>query len=194
MHFTVDMIEVKMITLFVLCSISLLPNSFCLNGKQVVEYSVRQYKRAINGIKTGIEYPYEGRPSSDKWSTTGAVRGQWTAGFYPGILWQIFNYTKEDIWRDEAIKATDALFDDQFNTETHDVGFMIMSSYGNGYRLTSNSSYSKVIERAAHSLAKRFNRKYSIFSGHLSINQILRTSQQKSDALDPGIPTTTSFW
>ena len=144
-----------MIGLFIFYSILLIvPNVFCLNGKQGLEYSVRQYTRLINGLKTGVEYPYEGVPTSDKWKTTPAVKGQWTAGFYPGILWHLFNHTKQNVWKEAAIKATDAMFDDQFNTGTHDVGFMIMGSYGNGYLMTKNSSYPKVIEKAAHSLAR----------------------------------------
>ena len=145
-----------MILTLLLCSIAFI-NVNGLDGKQALDYSVKQYTRLLNGIKIGTDYPYEGIPTSDKWQTTPAVRNQWTAGFYPGILWYLYNHTKQDIWKEEAIKATDAMYDDQFTTGTHDVGFMIMGSYGNGYLFTKNSSYPQIIEKAAHSLATRFN-------------------------------------
>ena len=43
------------------------------------------------------------------------------------------------------------------NTSTHDIGFIINSSYGQGFRLTKEESYKKVLTTAATSLASRYN-------------------------------------
>lgn len=137
-----------------------LPNIYGLNGKQLLDFSVTQYSKVIKTVNTGSDYPSEGIPTSSSWRTTPGYewrRFEWTYGFYPGILWQLFNLTKENHWKELAIRATDGLFKNQFREDTHDIGFMIMSSYGDGYRVTKNSSYPKIIVNAANSLAKRFN-------------------------------------
>ena len=55
-----------------------------------------------------------------------------------------------------AEKHTEALDTVQYLTNTHDVGFMINCSYGNGLRLTGNKAYEKVIVQAAKSLIARY--------------------------------------
>jgi rhamnogalacturonyl hydrolase YesR len=123
---------------------------------------VKQYTKLTETIKTGIEYPTKGDPMSTEWDTGGGG-SNWTAGFYPGILWHLYNYTKSEEWKTLAIEATDGMFEDQFKTNTHDIGFMIMGSYGIGYEFTKNESYLEVIANAAHHLATRFSRElYSI--------------------------------
>ena len=42
-------------------------------------------------------------------------------------------------------------------TDTHDVGFIIGESFGNGYRLTGDPAYKAEILTAAASLAMRYN-------------------------------------
>jgi len=42
------------------------------------------------------------------------------------------------------------------NTSTHDLGFMLYNSYGNGLRLTNNESYEEVLLTAAKSLSTRY--------------------------------------
>jgi hypothetical protein len=144
-----------------LLAIILLPVVFGLDGKQLVEYAVKQYSKLTKTLKTGTQYPKVGDPMSTTWRT-GAASG-WDAGFYPGILWHLYNYTKSEEWKKLAIEATDGDIKDQFKTDGHDIGFMIMCSYGNGYEFTKNQSYPKIIENAAHHLATRFSRKLLLY-------------------------------
>ena len=81
----------------------------------------------------------------------------WTSGFYPGVLWYLYSYTGDAFWRENAEKVTALLEEQQYNTKDHDVGFRITCSYGNGWGLTGNKAYEKVIVQAAKSLATRFN-------------------------------------
>src|SRR5690606_18777635 len=46
---------------------------------------------------------------------------------------------------------------EQYNTGTHDLGFMMYCSYGNGYRLTDNPTYKNIVIQSSKSLSKRFN-------------------------------------
>ncbi|MEI9956222.1 MAG: hypothetical protein WDM90_07955 [Ferruginibacter sp.] len=60
----------------------------------------------------------------------------WTSGFFPGELWFMYEYTGNKQWLPEAKKFTAALKPVQFFSGTHDLGFMMYCSFGNGYRLT----------------------------------------------------------
>jgi unsaturated chondroitin disaccharide hydrolase len=83
--------------------------------------------------------------------------GDWTSGFYPGMLWHLYGYTGDAFWRGSAEKVTAMLEQQQYNTEDHDIGFRIGCSYGNGWGATGNAAYAKVMVQAARSLATRFN-------------------------------------
>ncbi len=52
---------------------------------------------------------------------------------------------------------TEPLEKAQYYTKTHDVGFIVYCSFGNGFRLTGSEYYRDVIIQAARSLATRFN-------------------------------------
>jgi unsaturated chondroitin disaccharide hydrolase len=81
----------------------------------------------------------------------------WCSGFYPGTLWYLYEYTKDKALKAEAIRSTTLLEKERNNTGTHDLGFMLYCSYGNGYRLTKDNSYKNVMITGARSLSTRFN-------------------------------------
>jgi hypothetical protein len=81
----------------------------------------------------------------------------WCSGFYPGTLWYLYEYTKDESLRAEALRATALLEKEKNNKGTHDLGFMLYCSYGNGYRLTKNRSYEDIMITGARSLSSRFN-------------------------------------
>lgn len=83
----------------------------------------------------------------------------WVSGFFPGSLWYLYEFTEDDKWKSAAVKWTEALNEVQFNTGTHDVGFVINCSYGNGLRLSGEESYKPVMIQAAKSLSTRYNEK-----------------------------------
>ena len=85
------------------------------------------------------------------------VSKDWTSGFFPGQLWYLYEFTGDDKWLKEAEDFTEKLKKEQYNKGTHDLGFMIFCSYGNGYRLTKKTEYKDVIIQAAKSLSSRFN-------------------------------------
>lgn len=83
--------------------------------------------------------------------------GDWTSGFFPGSLWYLFEATGERKWRDAAAHYTALLEPEQWNRSTHDLGFMLYCSYGNGLRLTGEPAYRAVLLNGAESLSSRFN-------------------------------------
>ncbi|MBN1273461.1 MAG: glycoside hydrolase family 88 protein [Candidatus Aminicenantes bacterium] len=82
----------------------------------------------------------------------------WTSGFYPGCLWLAYQLSGDPFWVTYAQKYTEQLNDQQFNTGHHDVGFMILNSFGNGYKYNKNADYKSIILQAANSLATRYNK------------------------------------
>ncbi|WP_308757318.1 glycoside hydrolase family 88 protein [uncultured Bacteroides sp.] len=80
----------------------------------------------------------------------------WTSGFFPGLLWYLYEVSGDDSLRIYADDYTRRLEKQQYTTDNHDVGFMLYCSYGNGWRLTKDESYKKVLLQGAKSLSTRF--------------------------------------
>jgi hypothetical protein len=81
----------------------------------------------------------------------------WTVGFFPGSLWYLYEATGDAAWRTAAERYTPYVASWARNKGTHDVGFVLFCSYGNGLRLTKNSAYAEVLRAGAATLASRFN-------------------------------------
>ncbi|MBZ4191313.1 glycoside hydrolase family 88 protein [Niabella beijingensis] len=81
----------------------------------------------------------------------------WTPGFFPGSLWYAYEYSKNEVLKNEAIRWTEKLEPLKKFTEHHDLGFMMYCSYGNAYRLTHNNAYKEILVQAARSLCTRFD-------------------------------------
>jgi unsaturated chondroitin disaccharide hydrolase len=83
----------------------------------------------------------------------------WTNGFWPGILWQMYNATKDESFRETAVKVENRL-DNAFEVFTglhHDVGFMWLHSSVANHRLTGCSDAYRRSLHAAGLLAGRYN-------------------------------------
>lgn len=80
----------------------------------------------------------------------------WCSGFFPGSLWYLGELTGDQDWSRLAADYTETLDSAQYLTWHHDVGFIIGSSYLNGYRLGGKEQYAPVVVNAAKSLATRF--------------------------------------
>ena len=94
------------------------------------------------------------------WNLRPAVIEEWTAGFWPGTLWYVYESSKDDRIKQSAIHYTELLESFvQRPAYDHDLGFQIFCSYGNAYRLTGNEDYKQIILNAADTLATLFNPK-----------------------------------
>lgn len=81
----------------------------------------------------------------------------WVSGFFPGVLWYLYENTQDETVKKWAANYTLRVEDQKFTTDNHDVGFMIFCSFGNAYRLTHKKVYKEVIHTASSSLITRFN-------------------------------------
>ena len=81
----------------------------------------------------------------------------WCSGFYPGTLWLLYEQLNDTVLLNEAKKRTAYIEKEKFNKGTHDLGFMLYCSFGNGYRLTNEPTYKDIMLQGAQSLSTRYN-------------------------------------
>jgi len=102
--------------------------------------------------------PVEGYPRSitdgETWML-GSTRS-WTSGFFSGVLWRLYERTGEEALRTQAERWAAGLAGET-TIPSHDVGFIINSSFGQGYRLTGEPWYRDVLLKAADQLATRYD-------------------------------------
>jgi len=80
----------------------------------------------------------------------------WCTGFYPGSLLYIYEQTKDEKIKTEALRALKVIEPNQTYTGNHDLGFMMFCSFGNAYRLFKDETYKQIIFRSAESLSTRY--------------------------------------
>jgi len=125
-------------------------------ANKTLDLAVRQYKLMMQHVPDSV-LP---RTTSNKdGSLVTAKTGWWTAGFYPGTLWYLYEYSKDNTLKQEALKRTAQVEKEKDNKGTHDLGFMLYCSAGNAYRITKDPRYKEVLLTSARSLSTRFNPK-----------------------------------
>lgn len=121
-----------------------------------LDYCLRQARKALNEIPHNGTIPRMIVGDTKEWVMVKPA--DWTSGFFPGILWYLYEYSKDNFWRKEAEKFTGLLKPlSEQPAFDHDLGFQIFCSYGNGYRLTKDTAYRNVINRTSDTLATLFN-------------------------------------
>lgn len=87
----------------------------------------------------------------------------WVSGFVPGTLWMLSDRFPEDTkLREYAETYTSRTEPAQWLTNTHDLGFMIYCSAGQGYRVTGEQRYLDDVLNACKSLSTRYNPKVGV--------------------------------
>jgi len=144
--------------LFIVCVCSVSATVFAQAGKLPVEKVMRlaekQYGDYLKEHGDSICYPRSIRPDG---SLACVSSSDWTSGFFPGCLWQLYKLTGGSEWKSAAEKYTAGLEKEKDNRGTHDLGFMLYDSYGEGYALTKDPAYKEVLLQGARSLATRFH-------------------------------------
>lgn len=109
-------------------------------------------------------YPHHTEPGTKRYKFEPSE--WWTSGFFPGSLWLLYQRSLVQRQRslpEEILQLArqwqKGLEKEQFNTQTHDLGFMIMPAFYHDYQLTGNSASREIIIQAAQSLSSRWNEK-----------------------------------
>ena len=136
--------------------------------EKALEYCNMQIQRSINELK--INYDYDYTPHSvlnenNFWLCHKVSPLIWTSGFWPGLLWLDYSYTKNNNRLDDALRYTSPLkvLLDQEVPYDHNLGFQIMYSFGNGYKIKENQEYENIIINAARKISLLFSNKTQCF-------------------------------
>jgi unsaturated chondroitin disaccharide hydrolase len=129
-----------------------------LNASKELDYCTVQSEKIAASLTGNQWMPRSIANGKNEWRKVDYH--DWTAGFWPGILWYEYEYTKDETWMNKADSFQHSLLPLLDSSPIdHDLGFVIYNSFGNGYRLTKNEAYKKTLLRASDSLATLFNPK-----------------------------------
>lgn len=81
----------------------------------------------------------------------------WTQGFFPGCCWKLYEFTGDEKWKKAASYFQNLYIDAKDENTTHDLGFIFYCSFGEGYELTKEEAYKKVVIDASESLITRYD-------------------------------------
>ena len=125
---------------------------------EIVEYAQLQLYYLVNNVdsikKQTEEFVVPVYYQDDHMLVSGIY--DWRSGFYPGILWQMYQLTYDEFWLNKAIENTLPLSPVQSYSK-HDLGFMINNSFGKGYDIINDPSYKDVLVNSAKTLISRYN-------------------------------------
>lgn len=123
---------------------------------RLFQFAAVQLSNTVAQVADTNLYPWY-TLTNGQWATESPGVNAWITGFFPGELWLVYEHTGDTNYQNWAENWMGAILPMQFLTNTEDVGFMINTSFGNGYRLTGNPDYKAVLLQAAESLTNLFN-------------------------------------
>jgi hypothetical protein len=118
--------------------------------------AVIQYQFMGKHLDTG-QFPKTYHESTGKLETSNS--GWWCSGFYPGSLLLLYAQSHNQALLTEANRTMNTLAKEQYNTHTHDLGFMMYTSFGNANKIAPKPEYKQILINSAKSLSTRFNPK-----------------------------------
>lgn len=124
--------------------------------KKILKVAGKQYDGYLKSHMDNTLYP---RSINKDGSIRLVTSKDWTSGFFGGSLWYMHLLTGKKRWKDPALSYTLSLADQQYNRSTHDLGFVLFSTFHRAYNQTKNRAYREVLLQAAKSLASRFDAK-----------------------------------
>ncbi len=130
-----------------------------LNVDQQLKYCSDQALKTMNLIPKQVpDIPRNINPVNHTWRFVNYK--DWCSGFWPGILWYSYEATGKVEFKLAAEKFDKELIPLSLNKASdHDLGFQFFCSFGNGYRLTKDEHYKKVLLATADTLATLYHPK-----------------------------------
>ncbi len=150
--------------------ILLVPFSACHSGANLNSISDNLIKNQLKLLAANFkDAKSAGGAASADFVTVRSLKGDgtlnliptkdWCSGFFAGSLWLGSILTGDKELQQLAVAFTTPLEKEKFNGKTHDMGFKMFCSYGQGFRVTKDSIYRDILLQSAKTLTKRFNEK-----------------------------------
>ena len=115
-----------------------------------------RYQKLLSYKVDSLSFPRSYNPNDA--IILGVPSKNWTSGFYAGNLWQIYEITGKPEYKALAKKWTAFIEKEKFNNRTHDMGFKVFNSFGQGLKHEDNQEYKDIIVKSAQTLSTRFNK------------------------------------
>jgi len=119
--------------------------------KQALFFAGEQADKAFISLKGG--YPVYSE--NGRWVDNDL--GAWARGFYPGMLWLLYQATRDLHYRNLVTDWMDGLAEMKDDSSSFGLGLVFYPSYVIGYQITGNRKYRQVALEAAQALSERFN-------------------------------------
>ncbi|MDR3367236.1 MAG: glycoside hydrolase family 88 protein [Prevotellaceae bacterium] len=126
-----------------------------------IKLAVAQAKQMLQAVDTNLVKKRYPRTTTKSGSLASANMYDWTSGFFAGNLWYLYELSRDELFKQKAKAWTASLEPLKTHTGTHDLGFMLYCSFGNGYRLTPNETaeYKDILAQGATALCTRYSEK-----------------------------------
>ena len=122
------------IKFFVFLSIALFPG---ILSAQDIKKALRDAEKQLSFFYDNVVKERDGKkifPRSIRNDSLKLVASNdWTSGFFPGMLWYMYEYTGKNEWRTKAEEFTSLMERETKNAGSHDVGFKVFNSYVSEY-------------------------------------------------------------
>jgi hypothetical protein len=124
--------------------------------RSLFNFAGTQLSNSVIQIGNTNEYPRYTQ-TNGTWVTRTPGIGNWVSGFFPGCLWYLYEQTGDTSYQTWAERWMPAIAPLQYSNDVDDVGFMVNTSFGAGYRLVGNPDWRAVVLQAASSYSTRYN-------------------------------------
>ena len=151
-------ISISTLLLLTLTAVSMKSQTVYEPMEQVVERGLRRATNQSLLLADALKERQDALPRTFEKGAVQTIRyDHWVSGFFPGVLWLLYENAGNQQLRQLAEMYTDRVEPAKRVTNTHDLGFMLYCSFGQGYRLTGNRHYLDVIKEGTQSLLTRWN-------------------------------------
>ncbi|OOC58824.1 glycoside hydrolase family 88 protein [Paenibacillus ihbetae] len=131
-----------------------------MKTEAALDWKTEAWMKALAKTQRNVKRIGDGFPHASQNGTYGLEAPHWwTAGFWPGMLWLLYNGSRDEELR-AAAEACEQRLDDVLNDYVrldHDLGFMWTLTSMASYKLTGNETSKFRALKAANYLAARFN-------------------------------------
>ena len=132
------------------------------NVDQQLDYCAAQVNRALVAMSDS-DFTMEPRnilKGDSIWNCRKACAQEWCSGFWPGVLWMDYGFTKDEQVLQAAEGYTEALASlAEQPAYDHDLGFLVINSFLKGYEQTHREDYKRIALACADTLATLYNNK-----------------------------------
>lgn len=136
-----------------------------VDANKQLDYCATQVERSLQAMRREGTIDYNLSPKDilagqRDWNLQENRPENWTWGFWPGILWMDYAYTKNENIKSEAEKFTLPLsYLGEREPYDHDLGFLVFLSCEKAFNATGKQKYKDIIVNTARQLAKLYNPK-----------------------------------